>query len=604
MKLAPHNIRSQIFLGFLALIILLFINLWVSYLFLQRQESYNEKKELVQEVEAEMLKLYNQQLFFIENNFLDSNLYTENSSYEPLILQQKAYTNLRTQLDKLLYEDVMDDEHLSKSISNLLNDVDSVQFIFSEIISLQIQKGLKNWGEIGKMRNYAHKLESENLISIEKLLTLRRNEKDYLLRKELKYHEAILKTQNKLNLEINSTSTREYLNKYVFHFAEIVKIDEQLGDFYTKGLKLRLLKNIDNATRDFEITIGQYKAKQKKIAASIKWQLIFSSFFITAIALITSFYVSKKISSPLKSLIKEVKTALKKDTGFFINSKNYESYKEIIDLVMAFNHLVNKINKQITEINKNSSQLLLQNEELTKVNKELDQFVYSASHDLRSPLTTIAGLVNLLKIEENDVNRQEYLDRIDTLTKRLDSFIIDILNLSRNARLDLEYEQIDVESLIHEVFDNYEHHDANVTIEKLLVIEKNTHSFYTDKSRLKVILNNLISNSLKYADKYEEKPFVKVIINIDNERAYIKIIDNGIGIREEYQGRIFDMFYRANDLIKGSGLGLYIVRESLTKLKGHINFESKLGKGTSFNLIIPNQSIQTKKIGASQLAQV
>jgi signal transduction histidine kinase len=108
----------------------------------------------------------------------------------------------------------------------------------------------------------------------------------------------------------------------------------------------------------------------------------------------------------------------------------------------------------------------------------------------------------------------------------------------------------------------------------------------TDSYRLRVILNNLITNAIKYADLSKERPYVKIGLSHENGYHHIKITDNGIGIKEEHQQKVFDMFYRASTSSKGSGLGLYIVKESVDKMKGQVDVQSEYGKGSVFSLRI------------------
>jgi signal transduction histidine kinase len=106
-----------------------------------------------------------------------------------------------------------------------------------------------------------------------------------------------------------------------------------------------------------------------------------------------------------------------------------------------------------------------------------------------------------------------------------------------------------------------------------------------------VILNNLLSNAVKYLDPEKEKPTVWITINVDVEKAEVTIRDNGIGIEKKHQEKVFEMFYRGTSLAHGSGLGLYIARESADKLNGNIHMESEPGKGTEFYLVLPNLKI-------------
>lgn len=224
-----------------------------------------------------------------------------------------------------------------------------------------------------------------------------------------------------------------------------------------------------------------------------------------------------------------------------------------------------------------------QNRKLSKLNAELDRFVYSASHDLRAPLTSILGLVYLMKKEKKKNN--EYLDLIEQSIKRLDNFISDIINFSRNARLELIPEAIDFQKAISDVFSYVAYLDQNNKIKKNIDI-KGHGDFYTDKTRLDIILNNLISNAVKYHNLAQDQPYINVRITFSEKTLHISIEDNGQGIRPEHQKNIFKMFYRANHDNKGSGLGLYIVFETVQKLGGKITFSSTYGKGSTFTLTL------------------
>jgi len=116
----------------------------------------------------------------------------------------------------------------------------------------------------------------------------------------------------------------------------------------------------------------------------------------------------------------------------------------------------------------------------------------------------------------------------------------------------------------------------------------NKMPFHSDKSRIGVVLNNLVSNAIRYQNPEAEHPYVDIEVDTTAEEALIRVKDNGIGISKENQVKIFDMFYRVSESSVGSGLGLYIVKETLDKLKGQITVESELGKGTEFNIRISN----------------
>lgn len=240
----------------------------------------------------------------------------------------------------------------------------------------------------------------------------------------------------------------------------------------------------------------------------------------------------------------------------------------------------------ITDQKQAEALLIESNENLKKTNQELDRFVYSASHDLRAPLTSILGLIQLSEMEEMNNSVQEYLRHMKKSANRLDTFIKDLTHFSRNARVELAQESIDFDEMIHMLFEQYQFMDFEAPVATQKQVEQQC-PFYSDKNRLQIVLGNIISNALKYTLQ-KESSLVKVVISVNPEEAVIQIIDNGMGIDPSHVDKIFDMFYRANDYKPGSGLGLYIVKESVEKLKGTIKVNSTLGKGTRFTLILPN----------------
>lgn len=240
-----------------------------------------------------------------------------------------------------------------------------------------------------------------------------------------------------------------------------------------------------------------------------------------------------------------------------------------------------------TEIKNYQINLENKNSELIKANSELDRFVYSASHDMRAPLTSMMGLILLTKEEMDNVDMSTRLDMMYTTVKKLDDFIHKILDYSRNIRVDLEHNEINWEELIDEICENMKFMNADEKCHFTQSIEQ-TSKFYTDKHRLLIVLNNLFSNALKYQDTAKSEIEVKLNIVSDDQKAIITLQDNGIGIAPEHQDKVFDMFFRASSISTGSGLGLYIARETIEKLFGNISFTSIPGVGTTFKVKIPN----------------
>jgi len=238
------------------------------------------------------------------------------------------------------------------------------------------------------------------------------------------------------------------------------------------------------------------------------------------------------------------------------------------------------------EFKKLATQIEEKNTILKKANEELDRFVYSASHDLRSPLMSILGLIMLMKKENDPAQLLNYTELIEDRVNKLDSFIKEIIEYSRNARTEVVTELVDLRELTDTIIEDHEYHESARKINFRNEVN-NLSPIRTDKQRLKVIFNNLVSNAIKYHDFSKEKPEICFRGKEVNGNIHISIIDNGSGIREEDKERIFDMFYRGSEKSDGTGLGLYIAKEIADKLQGSIILKTEFGHGSEFILTLP-----------------
>ena len=243
--------------------------------------------------------------------------------------------------------------------------------------------------------------------------------------------------------------------------------------------------------------------------------------------------------------------------------------------------------QEVTELKKSEDRLKHQNAELEKVNHELDQFVYSASHNLRAPLLSVKGLLNLIEQDEMEApTRKRFIQEIYNSIQRLDATIKDIIEYSKNARLELMPSLIDLEQVIRNTHEDLKFYEGTTVSLELII--KQTAPFFSDERRLKSIVHNIMSNSVKYSDNQKEASWLKVEIENTESGCMLSFTDNGKGIQQEYQSRVFDMFYRATSEKSGSGLGLYIVKEMTERIGGTIELQSEPGVGTTLRLKLPS----------------
>ncbi|MFN8164769.1 MAG: PAS domain-containing sensor histidine kinase [Bacteroidia bacterium] len=243
----------------------------------------------------------------------------------------------------------------------------------------------------------------------------------------------------------------------------------------------------------------------------------------------------------------------------------------------------------ITEQKKMMDELSDKYSEVQKINSELDSFVYSVTHDLRAPLSSMMGVLEIATEENTDPSVADHLALLSGSAKKLDGFITDILDYSKNSRSEVTLEPVDFTELTESITSELKYMGEGYVLPLFNVKITDSKEFIGDRLRLKIILSNLISNAIRYQNKMATKPEVNISINVDHLKCTICVKDNGIGISKENQKKIFKMFYRVSTQSAGSGLGLYIVKEAIDKLNGRISVESAPGAGTLFVVEIPNQ---------------
>lgn len=222
--------------------------------------------------------------------------------------------------------------------------------------------------------------------------------------------------------------------------------------------------------------------------------------------------------------------------------------------------------------------------ELEKTNDELNRFIYSISHELRAPLVSVIGIVNLVKMEGLYHSSGEYWELIESCSNKLDYYIQKTLQYYKNNKNVSDKSAIDFQKLVDEIIDLYAYTDRETTFN---VCINQPYPFMGDAFRIEVILGNLISNAIKYQKDSEQNKSVDIKIDVSSFSAEILITDNGLGILNEHLEKIFTQFFKTKNN-KGSGLGLFIVKEALNKINGKIDVSSSLDQGTTFKITIPN----------------
>lgn len=240
------------------------------------------------------------------------------------------------------------------------------------------------------------------------------------------------------------------------------------------------------------------------------------------------------------------------------------------------------------ELFKTKADLQQKMERLERTNEELNRFIYSTSHDLRSPVVTSLGLLNIADMEVQNPKAKQYFSMIKESLLRIDDYIKNILNYYQNSKFEKALNNTNINQLVSDVIESLQ---TNIDLKRAKVTTDIPEALYwsLDDFRLRIILNNLLTNALNF--KQKDVP-LKVTIRAreSNEALTVEVSDNGMGMPKNIQDKIFKMFFRGTHEAPGTGLGLYIVREAVSEMDSSIRVDSKPGAGAAFTVTVPRQT--------------
>lgn len=593
-KFLPASFRTRLLLGFGLSLLLSILLALQAMIFSNRLADLRNIKELILNTRLVASELLQSDKDFITNNYLNLSYYrTGESDY--LQHREIQMFQLGRMLQKL--DSGLLDQRFSQFDLTYINfALEEYQQTFENLTSKQLQRGFKDYGLEGRMRDMAHQLEDHSTcISVDEILMLRRHEKDFFLRYDQQYvsklnqlaGELVIKCQE--SNKLGAANDEFLLEEYRESFNAIVTLDFEIGKDDSQGLR-NVLKLKNNLILE---SLADVSRRLSHLADRKRSNTILVIITLVVIALVLNIlvgtFLSRTITRPIEKLTLKMRS-LKVDSETELNLdefKKSELSKEMRILLRSYTNMVNKLRAQIKEIDTQRKKLESQNNHLKSLNDELDNFAYSVSHDLRSPLTSIMGLLQLSK-EENPQHYEElYLHHIEDCVERLDGFIQNMLHFTKNQNLELQTERIDLEKIMEEIKSRYLiHFRTDVSIE--LSVSKD-FEFYSDRIRLMIILQNLLSNSIRYRDPDKEQIKIQIKGHVSDDHGVIEVIDNGIGIKDTDQQKVFNMFFKNLNSNNGSGLGLFIVKKIIDKLDGIVELQSELGVGTKVTLRVPNR---------------
>lgn len=267
--------------------------------------------------------------------------------------------------------------------------------------------------------------------------------------------------------------------------------------------------------------------------------------------------------------------------------EDISAQKQFIDGIKAFNEqLEHKVQERTTELNQMNRELILTEKKLLDKISELDLFFYRSSHDLKGPLASMQGLLKLALRDVKDPAALNYLGMLRQTSDKLDHILLGLLEVLRITRGEDKAEPVVIETLVHEVIAGFEHLSGRgeVKIEEEINVRR---PLSCNRAALRSVIQNLLHNAIMYRKAGHASSWARITAEDKGKEIVIEISDNGVGIPDDLQEKVFDIFFRAHSSSQGSGLGLYIVKNALDKMQGTISIKSISGKGSTFTIRLP-----------------
>jgi signal transduction histidine kinase len=547
---------------------------------------------------------------------------------------------------------------------------------FDRTVDAILLRGFKDYGKEGEMRDNIHFIEDSRAdLPLELVLTLRRHEKDFILRKEEKYidlfEEAWLSLLRSINQNpVDAESKSELivnLNAYHKNFMDLVQLERKLGFNVLSGLRGDLvfrLSEIENKTREISGLIQKNSELLKQQSTTV---LTFIFIICIVINTLLAVLIISRLGKPINELSNSIHEVIRNNFKKGKEIYRFDSSDEIGQLSRDFSFMVDTVRKdtqkimdQKTALEEYSIQLEQQNEEITQqasslisanasitekniriteqndrlekqksalekaqkiieeqnkklieinVNLEsevkrragelqtayqelleahtqLDQFTYRSSHDLKGPIATLLGLCVVGRLElKHQPTALDIIDRLENRAREMERILNRLI-----FSLDIKHKEVEIENIVFEKINVHiqeEYHELQ-DFQVMMSWEENLE-FQCDRYLLQTILENMIENSYQFRNPHKEYAYLKITWASRDNEVVLKLEDNGLGIPMESSQYIFDMFFKASNISKGSGLGLYIVKVIVEKLSGRVKLVHSDKENTLFEISFPRQ---------------
>ncbi len=581
------TLRDKLLFWFILLSSTNLIIVVLSNVYISKREEIIISAKLLQDAHVLLLKDAR-----VQQNFLSyetkNKFFFEHGRSKWLDEHWELSSKLTQKINEMIKSDQSSSLDIKIELATLPDRIKEIDSVFADIIGQVRKRGFKDFSLEGDMRKHAHWLENNSSIEKEIVLSLRRHEKDYIIRNEPGYVDKLNNLVEKLKSRLpyntwhpKKDSTLIHLHLYQQLFNEIVALDKELGIKDNTALKATLDNNVTSLELSFDALIKKANDRQNFLLHELEIEYLTILISLVVASILLSYVISRRITIPLTELARFITRFV--DSNFTVEEGNpvIRSDDEIGKLTQNFTMMKNEV---ITRLKFFKQKVEERTAEVTQAYKELDTFFYRASHDFRRPITTFLGLAGVARISIKDELALQLFEKVTETATSLDKMLQKLQSISDVGIHQMEKEEISIRDSIDYTLNGLDLLIKQKKISVLIEVKPNAR-IITYPSMFDIIIENLIENSVFFSK--DINPFIILRASIINKLVNIEVEDNGQGIEEEYKEKIYDMYFRANENSKGNGLGLYITKKAVEKLNGTIHLTSEHKQGTKFIVMLP-----------------
>lgn len=600
------NIRTKLLLSYLFFIFLGSINIQIALWLYEGYTDANNFAQYFNEIRVKTQQDIAESQHFLLYETLNPHFFSNKQSD---ILTQKRQTvaSIHQNLILLKNNNLFKEQNFSAKTDSLMLFLERYEIIFNELVDNIYARGFKDSGLEGKMREFAHQLEQSKQVNLSQVLTLRRWEKDYLIRHDSLSIKRFEQEMNRLLSQFRGNAVITHLlNSYYNSFQQMILLEQKIGKNTDTGLTYALRNQSAKFEKYLMVTLAQINQIREKKVSDLQNTFWLIVLIMLIISILTSVIIAQRFTKPILGISEMLENIVQSNFDKNVPIVHIKGQDEVSQMSGYLNVMIDKMQESFTFLNQKNREIGDKNlaliefnqqiseseRQLKKMNQIKDKFFSIIAHDLRGPFNSLRGFIYILMNYSEGLSKEEIKD----LTLQLNESIKNIANLTNNllewALAQTEGVKIELRDLnLYDAVDdtvqllNYEANRKRITIHNQ--VNKNVN-VKADQNILYFVVRNLITNAIKFTNESGE---IKVEGYEINGQVYTQIIDNGIGMPQELVDNLFKLDEKVSrdgtSKEKGTGLGLLLCKEFLERSGGKITVSSEIGKGSIFTFAFP-----------------